>query len=265
MAIASKPCVLHSRAVIKGLLHFPELLTGIKIVTADKIIRRLIPSFAYQSLAMKKFCISCLFLVLLAGSVAAQDEDSKGKFRKENLFTGGGISASFSNRYFLVGASPVFGYNLTRWADFGLVFNYSYSSLRDYYYFNDKLRQYVYGGGPFLRLFPIPFLFVHGQFEHNFITQKYLPPNGGPAEKATTSANSFLVGAGYSTNRDPYAKNPFFYMSIMVDVIGDQNSPYVDLVYDQSSGAVSIRKIPVIKAGVQIPLFQGSRDVYKTY
>ncbi len=134
---------------------------------------------------MKKTMI-IIFGICFAGlSVLAQDEEDKKEnevgFKKENLFTGGSISLAFYNNTFLVGGSPVFGYSLAKWVDLGVVANYNYTSYRDvtYYGSDDKLRQSVYGGGSFIKIYPVRFLFAQAQVEHNFIKQKYIPASSG--------------------------------------------------------------------------------------
>ena len=72
----------------------------------------------------------------------------------------------------------MFGYSLTKWADAGIVVNYSYTSIRDYSQFDDKLRQHNYGGGAFVRLYPLNFLFAQAQFEHNVNSVNYIYPDG---------------------------------------------------------------------------------------
>ena len=187
------------------------------------------------------FCFSVMF-----AQEEKQEEEKKG-FKKENLFTGGSISLSFFNNTFLIGATPVLGYSITSWADAGIVVNYNYTSYRDYISFNDRLRQSLYGGGVFARLFPLRFLFVQAQAEHNFIKLKYIPPGGGTSTSTHIDANSLLLGGGYTTGRWP-GNNSFFYVAILFDVSGNSNSPYTD-AYG--------RTIPIIRAGVNIPLFQG--------
>jgi hypothetical protein len=202
----------------------------------------------------KKFAYVLLIALLTGDSMYAQDtnESDGGErkgFKKEKLFSGGNISLSFFNSTFLVGASPLLGYSLTQWADAGIVANISYSSTRDFGgVFDAKLRQTVYGGGGFVRLFPVKFLFVQAQAEHNFISYKYIPPgnSGGTTEKDKTSVNSLLVGGGYTQGREP-GNNGFFYVSVLFDVSGNNNSPYTD-----NFG----RPIPLIRAGINIPLFQ---------
>jgi hypothetical protein len=54
------------------------------------------------------------------------------------------------------------------------------------------------------------------------------------------------VGAGYTQGRIP-GNNGFFYLSVLFDVSGNKNSPYTD-----NYG----RTIPIIRAGINIPLFK---------
>lgn len=212
---------------------------------------------------MKKIFFTVTLFLAAISFVSAQDErDRKDDDReqedkksfKEHLFTGGSIALGFSNNSFLVGGSPVFGYSLTKWADAGLVGNYNYTSYRDIYPYNDKIHQSVYGGGAFVKLYPVHFLFAQAQFEHNFIQQKYIPSDGGTTTTTKTEANSLLLGAGYTTNRDPEGGQPFFYLSILFDVLRNDFSPYTS-----NTGAA----VPVLKAGVQVPLFQGGHRRYR--
>ncbi len=203
---------------------------------------------------MKK-TMSIIFGICFAGlSVLAQDEEDEkekeGGFKKENLFTGGSISLAFYNSTFLVGGSPVFGYSIAKWVDLGIVANYNYTSYRDvtYYGSDDKLRQSVYGGGSFIKIYPVRFLFAQAQVEHNFIKQKYIPAGGGASSTDKHEANSFLIGGGYTTNRYADSDQPFFYVAVLFDIAKSAYSPYTD-AYN--------RAIPIVRAGVQVPLFQG--------
>lgn len=199
---------------------------------------------------MKIKVLSVLLLALvLSDFAAAQDPEETKGFKKENLFTGGSVSLVFFNNTFLVGGSPVFGYSVTKWLDAGLVANYNYTSYRDVQVFDDRLRQTIYGGGAFTRLYPVRFLFLQAQAEHNFIRQKYFTPGNTFSSMDKSSANSLLVGGGYTTGRYPGDGRPFYYLSILFDVANVSNSPYTDAFG---------RTIPIIRAGLQIPLFQGN-------
>lgn len=214
----------------------------------------------FNSGFMKRSSVIFLCFLALGQMVLAQDNEDKEEkkgFQKENFFTGGSISLSFFNGSFLVGGNPVFGYSLTRWADLGVVGNYTYTSYRDYSYYgsDDKLRQTIYGGGLFTRLFPVKFLFAQAQIEHNWIRSKYIPaPNsGGISQVQNISGNSILVGGGYTTGRDPDNKSAYGYLAILFDVGNSANSPYKD-----GYG----RTIPIIRAGFNVPLFQGRGRKY---
>jgi hypothetical protein len=193
----------------------------------------------------------------------AQDDEEKGGFKKENLFTGGTVTASFSNGVTVLGISPLLGYKIANWTDAGLVFNLTYTGVRDYRQFDDKLKQTVKGVGAFTRLYPVNFLFLQAQYEKNFTTQRYEPSPNLPAYtayKETVNSNSLLVGAGYTQGRQR-GSNTFFYLAILFDVLKEQYSPYVDVAIDPNTGYRSIRAIPIIRGGVNIGLFGGrNRD-----
>lgn len=195
---------------------------------------------------IKKIFILAFISCSLAAAAQEEEEERKG-FKKENLFSGGSISLSFFNQSFLIGANPVFGYSIAKWADAGVVVNYTYTSYRDYNVFDDRLRQTIYGGGVFARLFPVRFLFAQGQIEHNWIKLKYMPPNNGMTQEQSVNGTSILVGGGYCTGRDPDNKNTFGYLAVLFDISDNENSPYMDN---------ASRPIPIIRAGLQIPLFQ---------
>lgn len=198
---------------------------------------------------MKKFILSVCLFITASSFLQAQEEEKEERTFKENLFTGGSVSLAFYNNTFLIGASPVFGYSITNWADAGVVVNYNYTSYRDVNTFNDRLHQTQYGGGVFTKLYPVRFLFAQAQLEFNTIKQKYIPPGGGTVTKYPgVNANSFLVGGGYTTGREGRGGDPFYYLAVLFDVSGDINSPYTD-----GHG----RAIPIIRAGLQVPLFQG--------
>lgn len=198
-----------------------------------------------------------LFLLPLCFHAKAQDKDEnpevkKGGFKKEKLFTGGSANIGFSDGATMLGITPQLGYSITNWADLGINFNLNYISQRDYYTTN-KIRQTTYGPGAFVRLFPLNFLFATAQYEYNSIHQKLIS-SGLPTQKGSINANSFLIGAGYAGGRER-GGNSYYYFSIMWDVYGDKNSPYVDQFR---------RATPVIRAGYNIGLFQGTNRKRKS-
>lgn len=215
---------------------------------------------------MKKAFVASLLLLGFYNSIAQEEnnsEERKGGFKMENLFTGGGLTVSFSNYTTVLGASPVLGYSINKWVDAGIVFNFNYASDRHVTYYDpysnlyfisdDKLRQTIFGPGIFARVYPIRFLFIHVQAEQNFINQKLIYANGAPTERSNVSAPSLLVGAGYCSGREGPG-SLFYYISVLADIGGNRNSPYVEQL---SSGGVNI--LPIIRAGLQVPIFQGRK------
>lgn len=198
---------------------------------------------------MKKYSL-IIIAILLFGSIkveAQEEKEEKTGFKKENLFTGGGLSLGFGSNSFQAGASPFLGYSIASWVDAGITVNYNYASYRNFTSYDNKLRRSTYGAGAFTKIYPVNFLFIHAQFEHNFINEKYIY-GGGTSEKFKTEANSLLLGAGYASGRYANSGQPFFYFSLLFDVLGNEYSPYTD-----GSGNI----IPILRGGVQVPLFQG--------
>ncbi|MFT4094491.1 MAG: hypothetical protein QM640_12705 [Niabella sp.] len=227
---------------------------------------------------MKKvYCIACLVLTLMFVAkmkAFAQDEPvvrngnndderiaPENGFKKQHLFTGGGVTASFYNGGSVLGISPVLGYKLNTYLDAGVVLNYVYSGERDVYEYNDKLRQHVYGPGVFVRAYPIPFLFAQVQLEENFTNVRYTGSgSASPDSRYNANAPSLLLGGGYSMGRSK-GGTTFFYVSILADVLKNRNSPYVD-VDNWGTADERVRIIPVIRAGINVGLFQKRYGYY---
>lgn len=201
---------------------------------------------------MKNAWILLLAVGFTTAAIAQDDEGEKKRgFKKENLFTGGTVNLQFGNRVTSLGLSPYFGYSINKYVDVAASINYNYTSFRDYYVPDDKLRQTIYGPGAFVRVFPVKFLFAHAQYEFNFLKQTYIPGrnNPGPKDKLTLDSHSFLIGPGYAGGRGEENKS-FYYISVLWDVGNNINSPYKDNLR---------RAVPIIRAGYNIALFQGRR------
>lgn len=197
-------------------------------------------------------CLLIIALFVTVLPVKAQDEEEKERgFRKDKCFTGGNLNVSFFNSTTMLGVSPHFGYSLTNWIDIAAVANFNYVSQRNYAEVGDKVRQTTIGPGVFLRVFPVPFIFLQGQYEYNSIRLKYIPANNSYYQPSKTKygVSSFLIGGGYTQGRYK-GQNSYYFVSILFDVMKNTNSPYVD---------GSQNMIPIIRAGYNIALFQGNR------
>ena len=219
-----------------------------------------------------KNIIAVMLISLLAFNTYGQEEEmkptkernedsEKGGFKKDHLFTGGGVDLSFSSYDFVIGASPILGYSFNKWFDAGIGINFTYISEREAYvdaYGNEyatgnKIHQTDIAPIAFARFYPLKFLFIQAQGEQNIITQKYISGSGLPSEKQKFDATSLLLGAGYCSGRQGVG-DFFYYISLSVDVLKNRYSPYVQRALN---GDVNI--LPILKAGIQVPLFQGRK------
>lgn len=207
---------------------------------------------------MRKTALIILCCTLAVCSMAQRDTTEERGFRKDKLFTGGDVAFSFGGNLFLIGANPVLGYNLESWVDAGIAINYIYSSYRHYQgpsgyeYIDYRLRETLYGGGIFTRLYPVDGLFAQGQLEVNHIHFNFTWNDGTLPQLYDRDAMSLLVGAGYATGRTPDNSSIYGYISVLFDVMKDPNSPYIN-----QEGRI----IPIVRGGITIPLFQGTRHV----
>ncbi|GAA4337001.1 hypothetical protein [Flaviaesturariibacter amylovorans] len=207
---------------------------------------------------MKQVLASLALLCALTPAFAQQAAEAPktGGFQKDRLFTGGSLSLGFGTGYFLGGVNPMLGYRITNWLEGGIAVNYTFTQIKSIDFntgqrTGEKARQTIFGAGAFTRIYPVRFLFAHAQFERNFINFTYDPGSGGELYREKRQANSFLVGAGYTSGRDPEGGSPYGFLSVLWDVLKEENSPYVD-AYG--------RMTPQVRAGLIIPLFQGPRN-----
>jgi hypothetical protein len=179
---------------------------------------------------MKKVFLIILTLITIQ-SLKAQnndysDDNNKGGFKKENVFLGGSLSLGFGSGTFAIGGNPEIGYSIAQWLDGGLVFNINYYSqtLYNYYPGQDlKSTSFNYGGGIFLRGYPVPFLFLQLQPEHNWIS--YTDKFNDQTQKNTYSANSLLASIGYGQR---IVGQGSYFFSIGLDLLTNKYSPYLD-------------------------------------
>lgn len=188
------------------------------------------------SLLQITFCVSFLF--------AQDDEEQKGGWKPDHLFIGSGINLGFSNG-FIIGLNPEVGYSINRFLDAGIATNLTYVTQRSYYA-NQSVRYLAIGGGPFVRFWPVPMIFISGQYEYNDITLREVT-DGVTTYKEKADASSLLVGLGYGSRVIGQSQ---FYTSIMIDALNDINSPYRDQYG---------RVLPVFRTGFIFYLGRGSR------
>jgi hypothetical protein len=175
--------------------------------------------------------------------------ESSKDFTPSRVFLGGSIALGVGNYSFNIGATPEVGYSFNDWLDAGVAVNVNYQSIRadPNYNYNVRQRSFNYGGGPFVRVYPLRFLFFQGQFEHNWQHYNYTDMNSGTSTSFDVQANSFLAGIGYSQR---IVGQSSFYTVLMIDLLTDKYSPYRD--YNNSA-------IPILRAGFNIYLHAGKK------
>lgn len=192
----------------------------------------------------KKFLLLFLSTIFIAAAFSQYTPDNSGDrqpqgFKKENIFIGGGINLGFASNTFQAGISPEIGYTIAPWLDAGLGLNLNYYSERADPYYNDNVRYHNlnYGGGPFVRVYPVRFLFLQTQFEANWIKVNAKDYYTGYTTEGTFSSTSLIGGIGYTQR---FVGQSSYYFLVGMDLLNDANSPYKD--YNGSA-------IPIVRAG----------------
>lgn len=192
---------------------------------------------------MKKGLITCLTL-LLCVRLLAQDVNEtteKGKFKRENIFLGTSLNLGFASRSFNLGLNPEIGYSVNNWLDCGVALNVNYFSQSASDYDPTRYRNFNYGGGTFLRIWPVSFLHFQIQPEYNWINSSQ-KSGSLPSNTYHFNAGSLLLGVGYGTR---IIGRQYQYITLMIDVLQNANSPYRDSYNDP---------LPVFRAGFGIYL-----------
>ena len=188
---------------------------------------------------MKNLTLLIACVLLCIGSFAQQNEGDveRGGFKKENIFMGTSLNLGLANHSFNAGLNPEIGYSITKWLDGGLAFNINYFSQNASDYSNIRFRNFNYGGGPFLRIWPLSFLHLQIQPEYNWISSNQKNVLNGQSGTYNYQAGSLLVGVGYGTR---LIGSHYSYVTLMIDVLQNKNSPYRDQYNDP---------VPVFRAG----------------
>ena len=190
---------------------------------------------------MKKIAASLIVLLFALPSFSQEEkEDKSHKFRTDHLFIGGSIGLGLGGGGFSVGANPEIGYSITEWLDAGISTNFNYFSFRAESNDGFRQRSINYGGGIFVRLFPIKNFFIQLLPEYNVINTSltnFNPGANGAEYKINQQAPSFLAGVGYGSR---IIGGGSFFTVLMMDLGNNTNSPYID-----TYGA----KLPILRTG----------------
>jgi hypothetical protein len=192
---------------------------------------------------MKKMRIYLLFILTAAsisGSAQQTDgEEKKTGFKKENIFMGSGLNLGFANHSFTIGINPEIGYTVNKWLDAGFAFNFNYFSQNTSELGGStQFRNFNYGGGTFVRIWPVNFLFIQALPEYNWTDSKQTNIYTNESFTYKNNVGSLLLGIGYGSRT---VGNRFSYFTLMIDVLQNANSPYRDPYTNDP--------LPVLRAG----------------
>ncbi len=171
-----------------------------------------------------KLTTAVLLMCFSIHSYAQQNDvdESKGKFKQENIFYGTSFNLGIANRSFNLGLNPEIGYSITKWLDAGVSLNINYFSQNASDYSNIRFRNFNYGAGSFLRVWPLNFLHFQIQPEYNWINSNQKNVLNGQTGTYNYNAGSLLVGVGYGTHN---VGSQYSYVTLMIDELQNINSP----------------------------------------
>lgn len=173
---------------------------------------------------MKKIWFVLAGIICFSTAALAQEENTapqKG-FDPNRVFIGSSLNIGLSNRFFNLGLNPEVGYSFNNWLDAGVLLNINYFSQNGTVY---KDKNFNYGGGGFLRIWPVNFLHLQIQPEYNWISSTRTYSDNSGTFKYKTGAASLLAGIGYGSRE---IGSRFSHFTIMIDLLQEMNSPYRD-------------------------------------
>lgn len=176
---------------------------------------------------MKKCVLifSILISTCFSGFAQMEKPEEPVGFDRNRVFIGSSLNLGLSNRFFNVGLNPTIGYSLNHWVDVGVAMNFNYYSQSASVFNSFKYKNFNYGGGAFLRVWPVSFLHLQIQPEYNWISSTRTDPISGQTTKLQLQAPSMLAGIGYGTRE---IGRQLSYLTIMIDLNQAVNSPYRD-------------------------------------
>ncbi len=194
---------------------------------------------------MKQFLTIVILLVAL--NVCAQNttiQTTKLLEPEKPWMIGGGLVLGGGTGSFQIGLNPELVKSYNDYIDLGLISNIYYSSYRTVASIdgiNAKYHKTQFGLGGFARVWPLNEFFLQIQPEYNWTWAKSTDIVDNISNKASVSATSVLAGVGYGRRTE----NGFSYLSIMIDLVNSQQSPY---------GMGQLRPQPIFRAGFGLPI-----------
>lgn len=175
-------------------------------------------------LNVRKYFLLGIFAFLMLTTVVAQNNrpmkarGPKPKIAwKDSIYYGGNVGLQFSTNGSLLDLSPNVGYKFNKVFSVGLQGIFTNLSIRNNAY---TYRYMLYGGGAFIRVKPLNFLFL--QAEYDILS---VPDNFSIVSSKRTIADVNLAGIGL---RNQMGENSCYYFLLMYEFVPTPNSPYTN-------------------------------------
>jgi hypothetical protein len=146
-----------------------------------------------------------------------QKSPKKTFFEKDSLYYGGNIGLQLSSGGSLVDLSPNVGYKVVKYVSVGVQGIFTNLSV-NYGGFNERYT--FYGGGVFLRVKPLNFLFLQAEYDLLSVPDHF---SIGSGSVKRTLADVNLAGLGL---RNQLGDNSSYYLLLMYEFLPTPNSPY---------------------------------------
>jgi hypothetical protein len=150
-----------------------------------------------------KHLLFILFLICTLQFVQAQDIiKTTPSLNEQSLFVGGNIVFGGGSGWFQLGLNPEVYKRMNQWIDLGGSVNLLYSASNANLISSTRSRNFQFGMGGFVRIWPADrvFLQVQPEYNWNWTTLKDMSINSetsGAARKVRYGAESLLAGIGY--------------------------------------------------------------------
>ena len=189
---------------------------------------------------LKSFALS-LFILIAIASNAQTIVTNKKIIERRPVLLGGGIVVGGGAGSFQIGLNPELLKSYNEYLDLGVAMNIYYSSYNANEWNDLRARNFQFGLGTFVRVWPIQNFFAQVQPEYNWTRAYEKNVATGVSGTASFGAPSVLAGIGYGQHNE----NGMSYFSVMFDLVNDLRSPY---------RMGQLRAQPIFRAGVGFPI-----------
>jgi hypothetical protein len=188
-----------------------------------------------------KSFILVLFVLAFVVTNAQTVVTTKKLIQPRPVLLGGGVVIGGGAGSFQIGLNPELLKSYNAYLDLGVAMNIYYSSFNATEWNDLRARNFQFGLGTFIRVWPIQNFFAQIQPEYNWTRAYEKNTATGASGTVNFGAPSILAGIGYGQHNE----NGMSYFSIMFDLVNDIHSPY---------RMGQLRAQPIFRAGVGFPI-----------